>query len=74
MSTNPFKLLKSILPDPPLEVGEVIAISSGTATVQLPGGGLVHARGSTTVGARVFVRDNVIEGVAPSLTVEIIDI
>lgn len=74
MSTNPFKLLKSLLPDPPLEVGEVIAVSSGTATVQLPGGGLVQARGSTTVGARVFVRNNVIEGSAPSLTVELIDV
>lgn len=74
MSTNPFKLLKALLPDPPLEVAEVIAVSSGTATLQLPGGGLLQARGATTVGARVFVRNNVIEGLAPSLTVEIIDI
>lgn len=72
--TNPFKLLKGLLPDAPLEVGEVLAIIDGTATVQLPGGGLVQARGTTTVGARVFVRDGLIEGNAPSLTVEIIDV
>lgn len=74
MSTNPFKLLKALLPDPGLEVGDVLAISNGTATIQLPGGGLLQARGITTVGARVFVRNNLIEGPAPSLTVEIIDI
>lgn len=72
--TNAFKLLKALLPDPALEVGEVISMVSGTATVQLPGGGLVQARGSATVGAQVFVRNGLIEGAAPSLTVEIIDI
>jgi hypothetical protein len=72
--TNPFKLLKDLLPDAPLEVGDVLAIIDGTATVQLPGGGLIQARGTTTVGARVFVRDGLIEGNAPSLTVEIIDV
>ena len=40
----------------------------------LPGGGLIRARGEATVGETVFVRDDVIEGVAPSLPMEIIDI
>ena len=44
------------------------------ALVVLPGGGLIRARGETTVGETVFVRDDVIEGVAPSLPMEIIDI
>lgn len=74
MSTNPYKLLKDLLPDPSLEVGEVIVVINGTATVQLPGGGLVQARGSAAVGAQVFVRNGLIEGTAPSLTVEIIDV
>jgi len=52
----------------------VIDVATGVVTVQLPGGGLIKARGTSTVGARVFVRDDVIEGAAPSLPVEIIEI
>ena len=43
-------------------------------TVQLPGGGTVRARGSAAVGDRVFVRDGVLEAVAPNLPLEIIEI
>ena len=43
-------------------------------TVQLPGGGTVRARGSAAVGERVFVRDGVLEAVAPNLALEIIEI
>jgi hypothetical protein len=39
-----------------------------------PGGGLIRARGSAAIGQKVFVRDDVIEGGAPSLTLEIIEI
>jgi hypothetical protein len=74
MSTNPFVLLKKLLPDAPLQVGTVSAVSGGTATITLPGGGTVTGRGSATVGAKVFVRDGVIEGAAPALPVELIDI
>jgi hypothetical protein len=34
----------------------------------LPGGGKLQARGETTPGQRVFVRDGAIEGPAPELT------
>jgi len=57
-----------------LQAGTVIDVATGVVTVQLPGGGLIKARGTSTVGARVFVRDDVIEGAAPSLPVEIIEI
>ena len=72
--TNPYRLLKDILPDPRLEVGEVIAISDGIATIELPGGGTVQGRGSATVGQQVFVRDGVIEGEAPSLPVDLVEV
>ena len=52
----------------PLEVGEVTAIAGGVATVTLPGGGVIQARGTATVGQRVFVRNGAIEGPAPALT------
>jgi hypothetical protein len=71
---NYYKLLKSILPDAPLLVGDVVAISNGTATIELPDGSEVQARGEASVSDRVFIRDGVIEGPAPSLTVEIIDV
>lgn len=71
---NPYKLLKDILPDPRLEVGEVVAIADGIATIELPGGGTVQGRGDATIGQQVFVRDGVIEGDAPSLPVELIEI
>jgi hypothetical protein len=35
---------------------------------------LIRARGEATVGETVFVRDDVIEGGAPNLTLEIIEI
>lgn len=72
--TNPYKFLKSILPDPALLVGDVIAVSNGTATIELPDLTTVQARGEAQVNDRVFVRDGVIEGPAPSLTVVAIDV
>ena len=52
----------------------VLEVGSGIALVVLPGGGLIRARGSAVVGQQVFVRDDAIEGIAPSLTLEVIEI
>ena len=71
---NLYQQFRSLLPDPPLQVGTVIATNGGVATVQMPGGGLLKARGTALVGQKVFVRDGVIEAVAPNLTLEIIEI
>lgn len=67
--SNLFKRFTDLLPQRPLQVGEVIDSSDGVSTVELPGGNSILARGSATIGSRVFVRDGVIEGTAPSLTV-----
>ena len=71
---NLYQQFRSLLPDPPLQVGTVIATNGGVATVQMPGGGLLKARGTALVGQKVFVRDGVIEALAPNLTLEIIEI
>lgn len=71
---NPYHQLLALLPARPLMVGDVTAVDAGVATIELPGGGVVQARGDVTVGARVFFRDGAIEGPAPSLSVEIIDV
>lgn len=71
---NPFKRLLNLLPQRPLQVGTVASISNGVATITLPGGGQVQVRGNASTGSRVFVRDGVIEGAAPSLTYVEIDV
>ncbi len=71
---NVYEQFLQLLPDAPLQVGTVIEVGSGVISVQLPGGGLTRARGSASVGQKVFVRDGVLEAVAPNLALEIIEI
>ena len=71
---NVLKQFQNLFPTPPLMVGDVIAFDNGTATVELPDGGRVQARGDVTVGTRVFVQDGVIQGPAPDLTYVEIDV
>lgn len=65
---NPYKMLLDLLPARPLQVGTVVAVAGGVATVEMPGGGRDQARGAATVGQRVYFRDGAIEGLAPALT------
>ncbi|WP_390211430.1 hypothetical protein [Undibacterium danionis] len=51
-----------------------MASHSTYCDIQLPGGAYITARGVSTVGNKVFVRDGVIEGVAPTLTVVTVEI
>ena len=71
---NLYQQFRALLPDPALQVGTVIEVTVGVVTVQLPGGGLLKARGNAQVGQKVFVRDAVVEAIAPNLTLELIDI
>ena len=71
---NLYQQFRALLPQAPLQVGTVAAASNGVVTVQLPGGGRLNARGQAEVGQNVFVRDGVIEGLAPNLPLELIDI
>ena len=66
-----------MIPEAPLQIGTVTQVTGGVVTLQLPGGGLLKARanvGSAAVGQKVFVRDAVIEAIAPNLTLELIEI
>lgn len=75
LQTNPYRALLELLPQAPLQVGEVIAVNTdGTRTVQLPGGGEIRARGTAALNDRVFVRDGLIEGAAPALTILTIEV
>jgi len=71
---NLYEQFRQLLPDPPLQAGTVIDVGSGVVTVELPGGGRVRARGHAAIGQPVFVRDGVVEAVAPNLPIEVIEI
>jgi hypothetical protein len=71
---SPIRRLQDLVAAPPLDVGTVASVSGGIATVDLVGGGSVNARGAATVGQQVYVRGGVIEGVAPSLSVDLIEV
>ena len=71
---NLYQQFRALLHEPPLQVGTVIEVTGGVVTMQLPGGGLLKARGNAQVGLQVFVRDAVVEAIAPNLTLELIDI
>ena len=74
MSRNVFRQFLALLPARPLLVGTVTATDGDVSTAELPGGGVLRARGAEALGAKVFVRDGVIEGAAPSLLIEVIEI
>lgn len=75
---NPYTLFRELIAGPPLLIGQVLSIGTGTAlgsvAVELWGGAIINCRGEAEVGTSVFVRDGVIEGKAPSLTVEEIEL
>lgn len=71
---NPFTELLALLPTYPLQVGEVVGYSDGVATIELPDGAQVQARGSAAVSDRVFFRAGAIEGPAPALSIVLIDV
>ena len=72
--TNVYRAFLDLLPARPLQVGTVLSIYSEVSTIELPGGGILQARGQATAGQRVFVRDGLIEGISPSLPVEVIEV
>ena len=71
---NLYQQFRALLPHAPLQVGTVVAVAPGVVSVHLPGGGRLNVRGQAELGQNVFVRDGVIEAVAPSLPLEVIDI
>lgn len=69
--SNLYVQLKAILGPGRLEIGKVLSVANGTAVLELPGGGIIHARGNATEGTRVYVQDGVIQGEAPNRPVQV---
>ena len=62
-------------PAPVRAPGAGVAVAATTPLrIELPDGTQIPARGEATLGERVFVRDGAIEGPAPTLPVELIEI
>lgn len=74
MTFNLYKRLRSLFPESRLQVGTVTAVETGRAIITLPDGSTTSARGIANIGDAVYVRDSVIEGEAPALTVVEIEI
>ena len=70
---NLFKRFERLLPQNPLRVADVIAVDGTTVLVEEVGGVRFQVRGTATVGSRVYVRNQVIEGPAPDLPLEVIE-
>jgi len=76
-STNLYRALRELLPEAPLQVATVTAVhvDEGASTITWPGGSQQRVRGvSVAAGSNAFVRNGVIEGAAPALTLEIIEV
>lgn len=68
MYRNPYAVLRELLPEAATQAGVVQSYADGAAVILVLGGGLVKAKGATTVGASVFFKGGQIIGPAPTLT------
>lgn len=76
MSTNVFRRLREMLPQPAVLIAEVIAVhDDNTSSVEFPDGSQQRVRGtSVAVGQPAFVRNGVVEGLAPAREAIVIEI
>jgi hypothetical protein len=77
MSTNLFRALRELLPEAPLQVATVVTVhtATGESTVAWPGASQQRVRGTGVAApGRAYVRNGVIEGPAPNLTLVDIDV
>jgi hypothetical protein len=66
--SNPWKVFESLLPDTPMDVGQVLSHAAGNSRVQLPTGDIITARGtSVAAGSMAYIRSGEVVGEAPGL-------
>ena len=71
---NLFSAFKSLIPTEPLLVGTVQVSSGDSHQVSLMGGGTSLVRGKASPGQKVFIKGGAIQGIAPNLPEELIEI
>ena len=73
--SNVWAQFKALIEPAPLLIGTVAAIrTDGLIAITLPDGSTITARGTGTVGGKVYVQDGVIQGDAPTLPVDVVTI
>lgn len=68
-SSNLWKRLVEVLNPRPLLIGTVTETDGVSSTVTLPGGATLSVIGTAAVDAKVFVKDGIIQGLAPTLDI-----
>lgn len=68
--------LRQLLPQPAVLIGDVLAVhADNTSTVAFPDGSQQRVRGtSVAVGQPAFVRNGIVEGLAPSRVAIVIEV
>lgn len=72
--SNVYTRFMRLLPGRPLLVGTATDVADGVVTLSVIGGGEVLARGEATIGNKFFFRDGVVEGPAPDLPEDIVEV
>lgn len=67
-TTNAYSKLLNLLPAQPLLVGQLVTSYDDMSILTLLDGGVITARGTGTTGLNYYVRNGLIESVAPNLT------
>jgi hypothetical protein len=71
-----YRVLQQLLPQPALLIADVLAVNAdNTSTVEFPDGSQQRVRGtSVAVGQPAFVRNGIVEGIAPARSATVIEI
>lgn len=72
--SNLYRLFKDLIPTDQVLVGTVTSSSGDTHQVTCIDGSVVVAYGQASINQKVFVKGTSIQGAAPNLTLEIIEI
>lgn len=71
---NSYRAIQALLSDGAVQVGEVQQSASGELVVVLDSGAKLAAKGSEPVGQRVCIKNGYVQGKAPNMTSQTIEV
>lgn len=74
--SNLFRRLRELLPEPAVQIATVLSVNAdNTSTVEFPDGSRITVRGtSVAIGSPAFIRNGIVEGLAPAREAVVIEI